>query len=169
MTHGISLAACGLSNERIEADPGKLLILGQPVPKTAARPMCGGQSGHVHSRYQRSLADLPSQGCTVAIRLYTRRFRCTRTERPQKIFTEQLAATADRPYVRRTARLDDIVHHLGLALGRRPGQSLAKRLLKEPWSNGQTERQNTKLKLIKRQMYGQAKLDLLRARLPGAS
>lgn len=37
--------------------------------------------------------------------------------------------------------------------------------LKEPWSNGQTEGQITKLKLVKRQMYGRAKLDLLEARL----
>ena len=37
--------------------------------------------------------------------------------------------------------------------------------LTEPWSNGQTEGQITKLKLVKRQMYGRAKLDLLRARL----
>jgi transposase len=35
------------------------------------------------------------------------------------------------------------------------------------WSNGQTEGQITKLKLIKRQMYGRAKLDLLEARLIG--
>jgi len=35
----------------------------------------------------------------------------------------------------------------------------------EPWSNGQTEGQITRLKLVKRQMYGRAKLDLLRARL----
>jgi transposase len=34
-----------------------------------------------------------------------------------------------------------------------------------PWSNGQTEGQITKLKLVKRQMYGRANLDLLRARL----
>jgi transposase len=39
----------------------------------------------------------------------------------------------------------------------------------EPWSNGQTEGQITKLKLVKRQMYGRAKLDLLRARLLGAA
>ena len=39
----------------------------------------------------------------------------------------------------------------------------------EPWSNGQTEGQNTKLKLVKRQMYGRASLDLLRARLIGAT
>ena len=30
------------------------------------------------------------------------------------------------------------------------------------------DRTNTKLKLVKRQMYGRAKLDLLRARLLGA-
>ncbi len=35
----------------------------------------------------------------------------------------------------------------------------------ETWSNGQTEGQVTKLKLVKRQMYGRGKLDLLRARL----
>lgn len=36
-----------------------------------------------------------------------------------------------------------------------------------PWSNGQVEGQITKLKLVKRQMYGRAKLDLLEARLIG--
>ncbi len=39
----------------------------------------------------------------------------------------------------------------------------------EPWSNGQTEGQINRLKLIKRQMYGRAKLDLLEARLIGAA
>ena len=39
----------------------------------------------------------------------------------------------------------------------------------EPWSNGQTEGQITRLKLVKRQMYGRAKLDLLEARLIGAA
>ena len=34
-----------------------------------------------------------------------------------------------------------------------------------PWSSGQVEGQITRLKLVKRQMYGRAKLDLLKARL----
>jgi transposase len=38
-----------------------------------------------------------------------------------------------------------------------------------PWSNGQTEGQITKLKLVKRQMYGRGKIDLLQARPIGAS
>jgi len=37
--------------------------------------------------------------------------------------------------------------------------------LTTPWSNGQTEGQITKLKLLKRQRYGRANLDLLRRRL----
>jgi transposase len=37
------------------------------------------------------------------------------------------------------------------------------------WSNGQTEGQITKLKLVKRQMFGRAKLDLLQARLIGVT
>jgi len=41
--------------------------------------------------------------------------------------------------------------------------------LTEPWSNGQTEGQITKLKLVKRQMYGRGKRDLLQARLVGAA
>jgi transposase len=35
------------------------------------------------------------------------------------------------------------------------------------WSNGQTEGQITKLKLVKRQMYGRGKIDLLQARVIG--
>ena len=41
--------------------------------------------------------------------------------------------------------------------------------LREPWSNGQTEGQINKLKALKRQMYGRANLDLLRARLVAAA
>jgi len=44
-----------------------------------------------------------------------------------------------------------------------------KAALTEPWPTGQTERQNTKPKLVKRQMYSRAGLDLLRARLLGAT
>ena len=40
--------------------------------------------------------------------------------------------------------------------------------ISSPWSNGQTEGQITKLKLVKRQMYGRGKIDLLQARVIGA-
>jgi transposase len=54
-----------------------------------------------------------------------------------------------------------------LATGIAADYDAVRNALNEPWSNGQTEGQITKLKLVKRQMYGRAKLDLLRARLLG--
>jgi transposase len=41
--------------------------------------------------------------------------------------------------------------------------------LMERWSNGQVEGQINRLKLLKRQMYGRAKLDLLKRRTVGAA
>jgi transposase len=37
--------------------------------------------------------------------------------------------------------------------------------LSEPWSTGQVEGQITRLKYLKRQMYGRAHIDLLRLRV----
>lgn len=41
--------------------------------------------------------------------------------------------------------------------------------VREPWSNGQTEGQVNKLKMLKRQMYGRASVPLLRQRLVGVA
>ena len=51
------------------------------------------------------------------------------------------------------------------ACGVRDDEAAARAAIVEPWSNGQTEGQVTKLKLVKRQMYGRGKIDLLRARM----
>ncbi len=51
------------------------------------------------------------------------------------------------------------------ATGLRQDKAAVRAALELPSSNSQTEGQITKLKLIKRQMYGRAKHDLLRARL----
>jgi transposase len=49
--------------------------------------------------------------------------------------------------------------------GLRQDEAAVRAALELPWSNGQTEGQITRLKLVKRQMFGRAKLDLLRARV----
>ena len=48
------------------------------------------------------------------------------------------------------------------------GKAAVRAAIVEPWSNGQTEGQINKLKMVKRQMDGRAKIDLLEARLIGA-
>jgi transposase len=51
------------------------------------------------------------------------------------------------------------------ANGIRADLAAVRNALKLSWSNGQTEGQINRLKFIKRQMYGRAKLDLLRKRV----
>jgi hypothetical protein len=51
------------------------------------------------------------------------------------------------------------------AKGLRADYAAVRAALIYPWSNGQVEGQINRLKLIKRQMYGRAKLDLLRKRV----
>jgi len=55
-----------------------------------------------------------------------------------------------------------------LASGVAKDEAAARAAITLPWSNGQTEGQITKLKLVKRQMCGRAKIDLLQARMIGA-
>ena len=145
MRQSLTLAPCGLVIDRIDADGDALAIVARPKLNSAPCPACGAMSSRAHSRYQRHLADLPSQGRLVRIRLWCRRFRCVTVGCGRKIFTERLAATGSRPFARRTMRLDAIVHHLGLALGGRPGQEFAKRLLL-PVSN------DTLLRIVRRRV-----------------
>jgi transposase len=48
-------------------------------------------------------------------------------------------------------------------------QAAVQAAIEEPWSTGQVEGQITKLKLVKRSMYGRAKIDLLEARMRAAA
>ena len=51
------------------------------------------------------------------------------------------------------------------ALGLRAEYGAVRAALTEAWSTGQVEGQITRLKYLKRQMYGRAKIDLLRLRV----
>jgi transposase len=65
-----------------------------------------------------------------------------------------------------TAVMDNKVSKLsGFAQSLKQDKDAILAALSLPWSNGQVEGQVNRLKLIKRQMYGRAKFDLLRARV----
>lgn len=119
----------GLKAERVEVVDDSVLIHARPVGGAAACPGCGEISRRVHSHYQRRLADLPAHGRQVSIVLSARRFRCRSVSCRTRIFAERLTPAIAQAYGRRTGRLQDLVRHLGVALGGRPAQALAARLL----------------------------------------
>ncbi|MFN3834659.1 MAG: ISL3 family transposase [Glycocaulis sp.] len=96
---------------------------------SCACPACGTCSSRIHSRYRRRLADLPIAGLPVRLEVLARRFHCNAPCCGRRIFTERFEPDVLAPRARRTARLDRVLHHLGLALGGRPAAGLAHRLM----------------------------------------
>jgi transposase len=89
----------------------------------ASCPLCRRSSRRLHSRYQRTLADLPWNGLAVQIRLQTRRFFCDTEACERRIFTERLPSVA-APYARRTRRRAAWFTQVAFALGGLPGARL---------------------------------------------
>lgn len=84
---------------------------------------CGTPARRIHSRYHRTLADLPWQGLAVQLSLETRRFFCEAATCSRRIFAEQFPGLA-APRSRRSARLTALLSAVGLALGGEPGARL---------------------------------------------
>lgn len=124
-----AIAPIGLVIDKVEYAADQILITGRSRFRVSICPNCCRPSARVHSRYHRTLADLPSHGRPVRITLVARRFRCATSRCTTRIFVERFPPDVTATFARRTTRLDSIVHHLGLALGGRPAASLARRLL----------------------------------------
>lgn len=76
-------------------------------------PRCLLSATRIHSRYQRTLADLPVVHLPVYLLLHVRRFFCDNATCPQRTFSERLPDLA-AVKARRTARLRTEQRHLGL-------------------------------------------------------
>jgi transposase len=86
-------------------------------------PDCGHTSRAVHSRYQRSPADLPALGREVRLSLHLRRFYCHNPACHRRTFAERLP-TLLAPQARRTKRLAQAQGRIGVALGGEAGARL---------------------------------------------
>ncbi|MCK1400334.1 ISL3 family transposase, partial [Bradyrhizobium sp. 39] len=124
-----SLVPSGLVFDGVSDSMDSLILSVRSEAAEARCPLCATASSRIHSRYVRHVADLPSAGRKVRLRLLTRRFTCEVPHCRRRIFAERFGEDIVPLRRRRTARLEYIVHHLGLALGGRPAASFAKRLM----------------------------------------
>jgi hypothetical protein len=115
---------------------------------SAVCPGCQSISHSRHSRYWRSLKDLPVQGTQVILRLHLGRWRCRNAGCQRRIFTERLSKVC-APYAQQTKRTSEINAAMGHALGGRPGQRLMSRL-------GMPVSADTLIRQVKRAAYSPA-------------
>jgi transposase len=105
-------------------DPRHLTLTATSTAALATCPSCGQSTQRVHSRYTRTLVDLPWANLAVRFRLRVRKFVCTTPECPRRIFTERLPSVMT-PWARRTVRLGEHQRQLGLVAGAAAGARLA--------------------------------------------
>ena len=127
MLQASSLVPSGFAVETVVVDGDNLMIAVRPIALTVRCPACEAVCDRVHSQYRRTLADLPAAGRRMVLVLRVRRFFCDDLTCRQRIFGERFDG-AIQPRARRTARLDEIVYCLAIALGGRPAASLARRI-----------------------------------------
>ena len=119
--------AAGLTVTAITLTPDFIGIAARATCPTARCPVCDAPSDRVHSRYVRTVADLPWQGRPVVLRLTARRFRCQTAGCARVVFCERLPTALGR-HARSTGRLTDAHRAIGFALGGEAGARLAERL-----------------------------------------
>jgi transposase len=116
----------GLRLERVFiAETGLTLSL-STTRRTAPCPGCSRRSRRVHSRYVRTIADLPWAGRSITLRVQVRRFFCRNRRCPRAIFAERLPLLAE-PRSRRTRALQALLLDIACALGGQAGARLAAR------------------------------------------
>jgi len=117
----------GFVVENMTSDDNRFVIVIRAAATVCRCPSCGAVCGRVHSRYWRTVADLPAAGRRAALILRARRFFCDDTACERRIFTERFEGVVETR-ARRTTRLNDLLHCLAIALGGRPAVSLSRRL-----------------------------------------
>jgi transposase len=124
-----SLVPSGLVVESVSDSFDSIILAVRSESGIAECLLCGARSHRIHSRYDRQVADLPCAGKKIRLRVIARRFVCEVPHCRRRIFAERFGDDVLPARSRRTARLEYIVHHLGLALGGRPAASFARRLM----------------------------------------
>jgi transposase len=109
--------------EHLTTEEGITALVSVTV-ESGSCPDCQSSSSRVHSRYQRTLKDLPSSGLAVQLKLHVRRFFCDNPFCSRKTFSQAVPEVALR-YARKTLRLIEMLRELAFALGGEAGARIA--------------------------------------------
>jgi len=114
-----------LETWQIDTATAQLTLRVQSTQTLVHCPVCRFPTRRIHSRYRRTIADLPWAHYRVVWQLGVRKFFCANGRCPRRIFTERLPGVV-APWARRTKRLLHWLAHIALALGGAAGAQLSR-------------------------------------------
>ncbi len=114
----------GLWVQQVLYSSEELAVLLATTSPMSTCPVCQLDASRVHSRYKRTLFDLPLASRPVRLQLQVRRFFCLTSDCPRCIFAERVPSLT-QPYAHRTSRMAASLRQIGLALGGQAGARLA--------------------------------------------
>lgn len=117
-------ASVAVSIDGVVLDGVTVTLSLRTTSATASCPLCDQPSHHVHSRYARTVRDLPSLGKRTVLLLTARKFFCRNPACPREVFCERLPDLAPA-YARSSSRLTDAHRAIAFALGGEAGSRLA--------------------------------------------
>lgn len=116
----------GLRVAHLAADREGLVLLAEAEAGSARCPLCGSCSRRTHSRYARTIHDLPWRGVALRMEVRARRFFCDEDSCERRIFCERLPDVA--AHARKTDRLEGALLAIAIGLGGEAGARLAREL-----------------------------------------
>jgi transposase len=111
----------------IQPSSDSITLVVKAIAATSVCPCCQSPSSRIHSRYVRTVADLPWHGIAIRLELHTRKFFCQRLDCPRRIFCERLPGVV-ATYARHTIRLNQLLELIGLVIGGQPGSRVANKM-----------------------------------------
>ena len=114
----------GIALDSIVSTHNSIVLRLSTVSSTAVCPLCSRPSERVHSRYERTLADLPWNQVAVRMHLRSHKFFCDNPACERIVFTEPLPKLAAR-YARKTLQLQEAFYIIGYIIGGKAGARLA--------------------------------------------
>ena len=91
----------GVHCNRYERHEGYIEAGLESTHQSAKCPYCGRRSNQVHSRYERTVSDIPVHGVSVILKVEVSRYRCLNPKCSHRTFVEQYPGVTEK-YQRRT-------------------------------------------------------------------
>jgi transposase len=116
-----------LEHEEIDTENHHLTVNVSSTQTLVQCPLCANPTTRIHSRYERTLLDLPCANYSLTLVMQVCKFFCDNSDCIRRVFTERIPEVT-KPWARKTGRLGDRLQKIGLALGGAAGACLCRQI-----------------------------------------